>query len=426
MDDVPYQPPLTPWGHVWRATLCGLGGLLVWVAGVGDPGAPAWATVLDPLLGVVGLYVVTWRRRYPVAVMCALTLAGYLSDALTFTTLLAFVSVVTRKRWREIVVVCLVQVLSLPLVYLQPWDRAALQVSAEDTVLYTVALPVTALVAFAAVIAFGLFIGSRRELLWTLRDRAERAERDRETRSLAARQQERTRIAREMHDVLAHRLSLVTMYTGAMTFRTDLDAEALRESARTVHASSQEAMRELRQILGVLRDDEGQTTAPQQQAVDLSALWDEVRAGGQTLDVSCGVDLAALDVAGPSTGRALYRIVQECLTNARKHAPGVRVRVQVHGGAADGVHVRVGNPVPLPGVARRSGPAPGPDDDGQAAAEPDRSDPSADAAVPSDAPAGTGYGLIGLRERAALLGGRVEVTRTSRTFTVEAWLPWPT
>ncbi len=179
-----------------------------------------------------------------------------------------------------------------------------------------------------------MYVGSRRELLWTLRDRARRAEDEQATRVAAARTAERTRIAREMHDVLAHRISLVTMHADAMVYRTDLGTEELRESAAVIQESSHRALVELREVLGVLRDDPGdaEPERPQPGARDVPALVDELLADGMRLDVDLGgTDLGAV----PDTaGRTLYRVVQEALTNARKHAPNALVQLSVRAGPA--------------------------------------------------------------------------------------------
>ena len=112
-----------------------------------------------------------------------------------------------------------------------------------------------------AMLAVGAYIGSRRELLWTLRDRAERAEDEQALRVEQGRLNERHRIAREMHDVLAHRISLIAMHAGALAYRTDLTAEEMHETAELIQAKSHEALTDLRQVLGVLRDGRDRRSA---------------------------------------------------------------------------------------------------------------------------------------------------------------------
>ena len=136
--------------------------------------------------------------------------------------------------------------------------------------------------AIAMLIVGGMYIGSRRELLWTLRDRAERAEDEQALRVEQGRLNERTRIAREMHDVLAHRISLIAMHAGALAYRTDLTADETRETAELIQATSHEALTDLRQVLGVLRDGEAGAVGerPQPTFGDLSALVLEAEGAG--------------------------------------------------------------------------------------------------------------------------------------------------
>jgi signal transduction histidine kinase len=235
-----------------------------------------------------------------------------------------------------------------------------------------------------------MYIGSRRELIATLHQRAERAETEQEFRVSQARANERARIAREMHDVLAHRISQVSMHAGALAFRDDLDAEEMRSSAAIIQEKANEALTDLRAVLGVLRDpDTGELlNQPQPTMDDLSALVDEARESGMNVEYN---DLLG-DTAGMPdvVGRTVYRIVQEGLTNARKHAPGALVEVRVSGSPEDGVDVQLRNPV---GFGSTAAPR-------------------------------SGLGLIGLAERAALNGGRLEHLRDGSTFVLHGWIPW--
>ena len=240
-------------------------------------------------------------------------------------------------------------------------------------------------------LGWGMYIGSRREHLWALRDRAERAEAEQELRVDNARSHERARIAREMHDVLAHRISQVSMHAGALAYRDDLSAEEIRTSAGVIQAKANEALNDLRAVLGVLRaPDTGELVGrPQPTYDDLPALIEESREGGMHIEFT---DLLEGEPAMPvAVGRTVYRIVQEGLTNARKHAPGAMVRIQLSGSPEDGVDLLLRNSV---GFA--SAPA---------------------------AP-GSGLGLIGLSERAELRGGRLEHRKDGSTFVLHGWIPW--
>jgi signal transduction histidine kinase len=245
-------------------------------------------------------------------------------------------------------------------------------------------------------IAAGLYIGARRALLASLKDRAERAEREQAMRVAQARTTERARIAREMHDVLAHRISLVAMHAGAMAYRTDLSPHESRRTAEVIRDNAHQALADLREVLGMLREDRtpDAVSRPQPTLRDVPGLIDEATTSGMNVRFSSDVG----DLAPPpeTVGRSAYRIIQESLTNARKHAPDTAVDVRLSGEPGGDLTVEIRNPL-------RVG---------------DRSDK---VSLP-----GSGLGLIGLTERAELSGGRLEHGRTAgREFFVRAQLPWP-
>ena len=247
-------------------------------------------------------------------------------------------------------------------------------------------------VAGATLVGWGSYVRARRLLLESLRDRARRAEDQQAARVAEARSAERTRIAREMHDVLAHRLSLLATYAGALEYRPDASPERLAEAAGVVRAGVHRALDELRDVNTVLRDDtdpDGTAgLAPQPSLLDLPRLVDESRSAGADVVVAVAVDPAAV----PQTlGRTVYRVVQESLTNARRHAPGSPVEVRVSGARGGDLVVQVRN-----GLSSSS-----------AAAH------------------GSGTGLVGLIERVALLGGVAEHGVADGEFVVTARLPWP-
>ncbi|MGN6612267.1 MAG: sensor histidine kinase [Angustibacter sp.] len=250
-------------------------------------------------------------------------------------------------------------------------------------------------VGSATLVGWGSYTRARRMLLESLRDRARRAEEQQAARVVEARRAERTRIAREMHDVLAHRLSLLATYAGALEYRPDASPERLAEAAGVVRAGVHQALDDLRDVITVLRDDgdpadsEGPASlAPQPSLLDLPRLVDETRSAGTDVVLAVAVDVA--DVP-PTLGRGAYRVVQECLTNARRHAPGAPVDVRVDGVPGDELVVQVRNAL-------------------RPAAEPAH---------------GSGTGLIGVAERAALLGGTTEHGVVDGRFVVTARLPWP-
>ncbi|MEJ2862781.1 sensor histidine kinase [Actinomycetospora flava] len=242
-------------------------------------------------------------------------------------------------------------------------------------------------VTHAALIAWGALVRLREAARVEERRRAEEEQAE---RIAAARRQERAAIAREMHDVLGHRLSLVAASAGALEYRPDAPAEQIARAAGVVRAGAHQALEELREVIGVLRADDlvSGDGPPQPTAADLPALVEESRQAGVTVTLS-----SAVDGEVPETlGRTAYRVVQEGLTNARRHADGTPVRVVVAGAAGEGLRVEVCNPMPIGPVA-------------------------------SDA---SGTGLVGLAERAASVGGRLEhgVTGDGQ-FRLSAELPWP-
>ena len=240
------------------------------------------------------------------------------------------------------------------------------------------------------ILGWGMYIGSRRELVWTLRQRAERAEAEQELRMAQARGNERSRIAREMHDVLAHRISQISLQAGALGFRSDLDADELRANATVIRDLANEALTDLRGVLGVLRDPgTGELAhAPQPTWSDLPSLVDHAREAGLHVVLT---DRLPRDAPVPDVvGRTLYRIVQEGITNAGKHAPGAVVRIEVSGSPEEGVDIVLRNPLGF---------------------------------GPTRTP-GSGLGLIGLTERAELRGGRLEGRREGQQFVLHGWIPW--
>jgi signal transduction histidine kinase len=302
----------------------------------------------------------------------------------------ALVSLAARRQWREIFLLGLITLVSgAAYVMLYPGYQPADPLWVEYLVL---------LLFVVLLLVLGMYVGSRRELIWTLRQRAERAEAAQEARASQAQAAERTRIAREMHDVLAHRISQISMHAGALSYREDLDAAALRAGAAEIRDRSHEALEDLRSVLGVLRTTDPERTdreAPQPTYRDLAALIQDSRDLGQVIIFE---DHLERDVAVPEVvGRALYRIVQEGLTNAAKHAPGVAVTVRISGTPADGVSFQVRSRLLLGhDVPQESG----------------------------RQPPGAGLGLVGLAERAELAGGRLRAGRSGGRFVVEGWLPW--
>lgn len=197
---------------------------------------------------------------------------------------------------------------------------------------------------------------------------------------------ERQRIAREVHDVIAHSMTVTMMHMTAARMAVRRDPQAAIDTLEEAERLGRSSLTEIRRTVGLLRADVDRPTDPALPTVaDISSLVADYRAAG--VDVE-------LDVAGPldrldgSEGLAVYRLVQEAVANAAKHAPGAPVHAEID--VADEVVVRVTNPVPA-GHGRRRG----------------------------------GNGLAGMRERAQLLGGRVSAGPDGDRWTVEFTLPGP-
>jgi signal transduction histidine kinase len=338
-----------------------------------------WLWVVDVTLGVLSYVLVFFRRRWPVTIAVITNLCAAVSGTSSGPAVLALASVATRRRWREIA-------LSGSAAFAGAMFFAVSQPGETDDP-WWLDLSVT-VIATAAILGWGMYIGSRRELIWTLKNRAERAESEQEQRVAQARANERARIAREMHDVLAHRISQVSMHAGALAFREDLTPEQVHASASVIREKAHEALTDLRGVLGVLRGPDGEPAlAPQPTYADLGLLIAEARQGG--LSVTVDDRVAAPDQVPEAVGRTVYRIVQEGITNARKHAPGSLLTVELTGSPDAGLDVVMRNPL------------------GFGTTTP-----------------GSGLGLVGLAERAELRGGRLEARREGATFVVHGWIPW--
>ncbi|MFW6691300.1 sensor histidine kinase [Streptomyces sp. MAR4 CNX-425] len=216
----------------------------------------------------------------------------------------------------------------------------------------------------AAAMVWGLFLRSRRQLVASLRERAEQAEADAALRAEQAQRRAREEIAREMHDVLAHRLSLLSVHAGALEFNPGAPAAEVARAAGVIRDSAHEALQDLRDVIGVLRAPAGADSGagggaeagagrPQPTLGDVGRLVAE--AGEAGMRIAYAEDVAAPEAVPAATGRTAYRIVQEGLTNARKHAPGAEVAVALTSSPEAGLTVSVRNPLPGGDPARRPG-----------------------------------------------------------------------
>jgi signal transduction histidine kinase len=332
---------------------------------------------------VLTVLLFLFRRSHPIVPFVVSAVLAALSPFVTIGVPVAAYAVGRYDgRWAVRVPAAVLGVVAIA----QPWmwgdEPVSLIVGAVASGALTVLLPG----------AVGAYLRTRAELLVALRERAERAEAEQELLARDAVLLERARIAREMHDAVGHRVSLMVLQAGAIEMASG-SPEKVEQLAGQVQAAGRQALDELRQAVGVLRsadEDDAEDhapLAPQPGLDDLDRLVAECRAAGMTVELSCPAPAAPLD---PAVSRAAYRIVQEALTNGAKHAPGAAVAVTVERAAGE-IVVRVVN-----GPGRR----------------------------PADAPPGGGFGLVGLRERVRTLDGRFRAEpRLDGGFVVEAVLP---
>lgn len=254
--------------------------------------------------------------------------------------------------------------------------------SRDDLVTAAILLSVTAL--------FGYNVRARRLSARRLAEEERRSE-----RALAAQAtlEERARIARELHDVVAHHMSVIAIQAEAVPLQAAGDVGRLEEGLREIRALSLAAMTEMRRVVGVLRDGDGRAdTAPQPGLGRLEELVGTARSAGLTVTLKLGGDLMGLPTA---VSLSAYRIAQESLSNAMRHAPGSAVSMRISRSGAE-LHIHVEND------ARRRSPA-APEHAGE--------------------PGHRGHGLIGMRERVSMLGGKLWTGPVGTGFAVTAILP---
>jgi signal transduction histidine kinase len=367
--------PGLPARSIWLEVALALFSSATVVLGAATPESgvvPDLALGLGALL--LALLLLVFRRRAPLipfAVSAALSAA---SPAVTAGMMLTSYAVGRYvQRWPVRIAAALVGAAAV----LQPWALHSLNewVGGIGGFAIVVVLPG----------ALGIWQRTRVQLLDALRERAVRAESERELMAREAVLSERTRIAREMHDAVGHRVSLMVLQAGAIEMAAR-DSARVEDLAQNVQNAGRQALDELRRMVGVLRGsevDEDAPLGPQPGLDDVPRLIDHACEAGMTVELRG--DLPAVD---PAVGRAAYRIVQEALTNAGKHAPGARVCVTVERPPGELV-VQVVN-----------------------------------GAGGAAAPVSGGFGLVGLAERVRTLGGRLSAApRLDGGFAVEAVLP---
>jgi signal transduction histidine kinase len=329
--------------------------------------------------GILSTLPLVLRRRWPIEVLVATLVFGVaIPTAAVFwpPSLVAVYTVATRRSWRISLAAAVISALALDLHRLL-WG-------------YSLSLlgVVAGLALAAAALGLGLYQATRLAYFEQARERAARLERERELLDEQAAAQERLRIARELHDVVAHNVSLMVIQAQALQ-ATAADSNA-RRGAHTIAELGRDAMNEMHRTLELMRSDSAeQERKPQPALNDLGPLLDRARASGVEVELSvtgtprplpAGVELSA------------YRIVQEALTNVIKHSGGERASVDLRYGQK-GLELEIL------------------DDGGGIAGQPEV--------------AGSGHGLLGMRERVALFGGSLEAgPLDGQGYRVRATLPY--
>ncbi|GHE70534.1 sensor histidine kinase [Streptomyces capitiformicae] len=318
-------------------------------------------TRLELALAAVGCTALAFRRRFPLVVFL-LTLPVALMQDVAVAVLAALFTLAERSRNRRLLAVC---VALAAVASSTPWPLA--EVDRTMTLVFFVYGLATA----AAPVLFGQLLQAQRDLARRLAEIEEAREHERTLHAQAVLARERAQLAREMHDVVSHQVSLIAVRAGALQVAArDVDA---KEAARTIRSLSVTTLDELRTMVTLLRASGGDATelTPQPTLADLSKL---VESSGTHVQLTGELP----PTVSTPTQRALYRTVQEALTNVRKHAPGATASVELWQDG-DGIGVTVTN-------------------------------------TPSTRPSlslpGSQQGLVGLRERADILHGTLDAGPT--------------
>jgi signal transduction histidine kinase len=356
--------------------------------------AELWLVDLERLrpllipLGLVATLALAWRRRHPVVVL-GLMVATWIAIeaanaspedplALVIALAVAIYSAGAHAGGRAAIAGGLLVAVMVTLGTAQDWDRENFFDLLGNLVFFTVAL--------GGAWAAGVAMRRRRLRERQLVTRTVELEREREEKARAAVAEERARIARELHDVVAHAISVVVLQARGGRHSLDDEPEETREALRSIESTATQALGEMRRLLGILRQDDDQLAlAPQPSLAHLDALVDQVRAAGLPVELRVEGEPAELP---PGVDLSAYRIVQEALTNALKHAGPARARVVVRYGDEE-LELEVA-------------------DDGSGVGNTD----------------GAGHGLIGMRERVAVYGGELDArSRPEGGYQVRACLP---
>ncbi|MEV5575092.1 histidine kinase [Spirillospora sp. NPDC052269] len=356
-----------------------LDGAIMWAETSKSYWLPGYGVALVSALLAFGLVA---RRHYPVQIALVSLVVGTAAGGGPITGLIGLYSLgaYAASRWTAIAIAAT----SYAVFLIVPSPGGGNDSSAANA---TFGLLFT---SFPVIL--GMYMGARKQLLVSLQERASRLEREQHLLLERARAEERTRIAREMHDVVANRVSVMVVHAGALRAVAARDPERAAQTATVIGDMGRQALEELRQVIGVLRQGEGELASADPDLGDVRDLVGQSGAAGLLVDLVVYGEERPVPAA---ISRTVYRIVQEALTNVHKHAGGASTRVDVRL-PPDAVEVSVVNRAAPEGAAGHG--------------------------LPSG-----GNGLIGLRERVVALGGHFEAGPSrDGGFAVRARLPVPT
>jgi len=387
------------------------------ISAILEPEAQLWQRVLVVVLLPAVVWGVLVRHERPLALpVVALVLLATATDAVLPAAMFSFTLRRPDRRTALVAAVAAAAVVLAFWVEVYPSTMGAGLTFEGNPVPGALERPLQLVADVALLVGLptllGAFVAQRRALVASLEDRARRAEEERELRAAQAVAEERRRLAGEMHDVVGHKLALISMQAGALEVNPDVGPDLVEEQATAVRVAAGEAQAELRALLDVVHDD-GAPLTPQPGWHDVPALVARARAAGAEVDLT--VEVA--EEPAPAVGRAVHRIVQEGLTNVLVHAPVTSAEVSVTNDAQGAVVIRMANPLVVPGerggaafVAQAEREGAGPASPGERAG----------AASPAER---QGTGLASLAERARVLGGTLEAGPESGRWVLRAVLP---
>ena len=343
-------------------------------------------------LSVLAVLPIAWRRQAPVIAFGVGVVLETLAFVILFTVyadlginfqasgsvFLAYAVAAYRSRATAIVTIASGAALLVAAMLVTDFMDVLVTVAARDgdpmppPIWLATLIVVFVLASLAVPGLLGGYVQTGRQYVSELESRAEQAEREREARASTAVAEERGRIARELHDIAAHHLSGIVVQAGAAERLFDRDPNAAKESIAYIRQQGKSTLANMRLVVGILRGSDGAEGAPQPGLADVEQVIADVRAAGAEITFAATGAPIAL---GPTADLTAYRVLQEALSNARRHAPGAAIHASVDY-TGDMIEIIVRNDPPP------AGPLPG--------------------------TGGGGHGLVGMRERAALVSGRLE------------------